>query len=386
MNTNRHSRRQPPVPPMPGSHPQGARFPEPVGRGAAAPGPGNGPVDGPGNASGPAGHRPDPDRLGADGQRVMTARQLRRHGVGPAALAERIRPGGPWQRLLPDVYLLHDQPPTSRDRVQAALVYAGRDQSGHGPLGGGREAMVTGLAALALHGFASVPPLPGLRHIEVLVPQQRRLRATGGVLLHRSRQVPRPDDVGGLPCAPVPRALADAVRRLPDALAVRRVLTEAVMAGHCDGAAVVRELAAADVLDLPHVAAAANALEIADRVMGEERLYALVRRHQLPDPVWNVELVLPGGPPLGGVDAYWPDQAVAVCVDARAAAAQPDDEESWARYVRQRERLDALGIALVHVTPTKLRASPEQQAAVIRTALMAAADGDPAAYVAVIPR
>lgn len=343
--------------------------------------------------SGPAGDArggPPPDDLYGDAQRVMTGRQLRRAGVGPSLLAARTRPGGPWQRLLPDVYLLHDQPPSSRDRVQAALLYAGRDPDAHGPLGGGREAMVTGLAALALHGFSCVPPLPGLRHIEILVPQQqRRLRPTAGVLLHRAARVPRPQDVGGLPCAPPARAVADAVRRLPDAKAVRRVLTESVMAGHCDGGAVVRELAEAGVLDLPHVAAAAGVLQIADRVMGEERLYAMVRCHQLPDPVWNVELVLPGGPPLGGVDAYWPDHAVAVCVDARAASAVPDDEESWSRYVRQRERLDALGIALVHLTPAKLRSSLEQQAAVVRTALMSCADGGDGGggvYVAVIPR
>ena len=43
----------------------------------------------------------------------------------------------------------------------------------------------------------------------------------------------------------------------------------------------------------------------------------MVRGHGLPEPLWNVELRLPGGPHLGGVDAYWPDQAVAVEIDTR---------------------------------------------------------------------
>jgi len=325
-----------------------------------------------------------PDASSA-GSGVLSARQLRERGLSAALIAERCAPGGPWQRLLPDVYLLHPGPPSSRERVQAALLYAGRDPGRHGPQGGGREAMVTGRAALALHGFTSVPPLAGQRRIDVLVPQQRRLRDAGEVALHRVRTLPRAQEVCGLPCVPVPRALADAVTAPDDPGMIRRMLTEAVLAGYCDGASVLRELAEADLLDLPHVAAALPALHVADRTTGEDRLYAMVRCHQLPDPLWNVELVLPGGPPLGGVDAYWPDEAVAVVVDARASWAG-HDEDAWGRHARQRERLEALGITLVHLTPAKLADALEQQAAIVRTALMASTDRTPAAYVGVIPR
>ncbi|MBY8880775.1 hypothetical protein [Actinacidiphila acidipaludis] len=316
---------------------------------------------------------------------VFSARLLRERGLSPALIAERCAPGGPWQQLLPDVYLLHPGPPSSRERVQAALLYAGRDPGRHGPLGGGREAMVTGRAALALHGFTSVPPLAGQQRIDVLVPHQRRLRDAGDVALVRVRALPNPQELCGLPCVPVPRALADAVTAPDDPDIIRRMLTEAVLAGYCDGAAVLRELAEAESLDLPHVAAALPALHAADRTMGEDRLYAMVRCHRLPDPLWNVELVLPGGPPLGGVDAYWPDEAVAVVVDARAASAGHDDD-AWVRHARQRERLEALGITLVHLTPAKLGSALEQQAAIVRTALMASTDRTPAAYVGVIPR
>jgi hypothetical protein len=346
-------------------------------------------------------------------ERVVTLRRLREQGVPAAVVARRCRPGGPWRELLPQVYLLHSGTPTSRERLRAALLYAGRDPRGHGPLDGGREAMVTGLAALALHRFTCVPPLPGLPRIDVLVPRQRRLRDAGDVAIHRAgNALPRPQDVTGLPCAPVPRALADAVAGLDDAETVRRLLTEAVRGGHCDAAAVLRELAAGGLLERPLVAAAVGALRRADRGMAEERLYAMVRDHGLPDPVWNVELRLPGGPPLGAVDAYWPEHAVAVAIDPRAdgpASARGEgaapggaardrpavdggawgewtgDDEVWSRTVRQRERLDALGITLVHLTPAKLRDAAEQQAAVVRTALVDAVEHLPAAYVVVTP-
>lgn len=386
------------------------------------------------------------DRRLPSEQRIMTLRQLCGHGVPAAAVADLCRPGGPWRQVLPDVYLLHSGPPSSRERLRAALLYAGWDPDAREPLGGGREAMITGQAALALHRLSCVPALPELPRIDVLVARHRRLRDAGEVCVRRARALPRPQDAAGLPCAPVPRALADAVRDLDDAETVRRLLTEAVRGGHCDAEAVLHELAGAGLLVRPQIAAAVGALRCADRTMAEQRLYAMVRGLRLPDPVWNVELRLPGGTSLGAVDAYWPEQAVAVAIDPRAgrppsgagpygtragdsaamdhgpavddayamddgpvpddacadpfrnalyggdgdetrpAAVESGDDEAWSRCVRQRKRLEALGITLVHVTPAGLRDACEQQAAVVRTALVAAADELPAAYVVVTPR
>lgn len=321
------------------------------------------------------------ERLARGGESVLTVRQLRQHGITGAVIAERCRPGGPWQEWLPQVYLLHEGPPSSQERVRAALLYAGREPGTHGPAGGGREAMVTGLAALALYRFTCVPPLPGLPRIDVLVGRQRRLRDAGDVTLHRARDLPRPQDVDGLPCAPPARALADAVGELDDVDTVRVLFSEAVRAGHCDASAVVRELEEAGLLDRPYVRGAMLVLRAEGRAVAEQRLYAMVRCHRLPDPVWNVALTLPGGPPLGAVDAYWPEHAVAVVIDARI-----EREAAGSRATRQRERLEALGITLVYVTPSKLRDAMVQQAMVVRTALMASADGSPAAYVVVTPR
>ncbi|MER7758249.1 hypothetical protein [Streptomyces sp. NPDC097619] len=307
--------------------------------------------------------------------RVLNTAQLREHGVTSSDTAERCRSGGPWRQLLPGVFLLHPGLPTSEERLHAALLYAGRR---------GDDVMVTGLAALALHGFTAVPALPALDRIDILVPGTRRLRSAGFARLVREHDAPLPQAVTGLPVAPVARALADAVAGLEDAGTVRRLLSEAVRAGHCEPAAIVRELTRARLLTRAHVTDAVDSLLAEGRAIAEDRLYELVRVFGLPDPVWNVDLRLPGGPRLGGVDAYWPDQAVAVELDTRAPRQERDDQ--WGEYARKREDLERLGLTVVYVTPRKLRDHAEQQAAVIRTALTASGDREPAAYLVVLPR
>lgn len=347
---------------------------------------------------------PRPLRHLADAQRrVMSTAQLRAHGVGAAEVSAHCRPGGPWQQLLPGVHLLHPGPPTSEERLHGVLLYAGRPPAKESraipaqprpgePHAGYADAMITGLAALTLHRFSSTPPLLSLDRIDVLVPRTRRLRSTGCARLVRAHTLPTPLQITGVPVAPVARALADAVAHLAEARAVRRLLTEAVRGGHCEPAALVAELNRARLLGRPHVVDAVDSLLAEGRAIAEDRLHALVHDHGLPDPLWNVDLRLPGGPHLGGVDAYWPEQAVAVELDTRAprhgrtGRKEQEDDEQWSEYARKREHLERLGVTVVHITPKKLRDAPDQQAAVVLTALMASCDRDPAAYIVVLPR
>ncbi|MFD7918262.1 hypothetical protein ACFV3R_03410 [Streptomyces sp. NPDC059740] len=376
-------------------------------------------------------------------RRLMTSRQLREHGVPAHRTGERCRPGGPWQQLLPGVHLLHPGPPTPQDLLQATLLYATqRPVPRPGAEEAERPAMLTGLAALALHGFASVPALSALSQVDVLVPATRRLRSAGFAHVVRDAVLPRAERVAGLPVAPVARALADAVAELtrpvaepsgrtpaatvpgrrreaagpasgparaahvpapssPSALAgppaatasprgvseVCELLTEAVRDGHCEATAVAAELTRSGLLGRPAVAAAVETLTAEGRARAEDRLYALVRAHGLPEPVWNVDLRLPGGPWLGAVDAYWPEQAVAVEIDARGPRRDEEEAElAWNGQARKRETLERLGVTVVHLTPRKLREAPDQQAAVVRTALVSAADREPSAYLVVLPR
>ncbi|MFJ4967930.1 hypothetical protein [Streptomyces sp. NPDC088755] len=355
--------------------------------------------------SSPPSPRP-PHHLQDVTHRVLSAAQLRARGVSAAQTSAQCLPGGPWQHLLPGVYLLHSGPPGGQERLHGALLYAGRPPASSRRTppepsdAGFGEAMVTGLAALALHGFATGPDLGELHRVDVLVPCTRRLRSTRFVEVVRASELPVPVRLAGVPVAPVERALTDAVAGLGDAEAVRRLLTEAVRAGHSEPAAVVRELSAAKLLGRPAVVDAVDALLAEGRAVAEARLYAMVREHGLSEPLWNVTLRLPGGPELGGVDAFWPDQAVAVELDTRAprfGAPQqgqrprnrdPEHVEDprWSAYAAKRDHLERLGVTVVHLTPRKLREAMDQQATVVRTALMAANDREPAAYLVVLPR
>ncbi|WP_052851003.1 hypothetical protein [Streptomyces avicenniae] len=313
-------------------------------------------------------------------ERVLSARQLRERGV-TAAVAQRLcRPGGPWQMPLPGVFLLHAGPPTGEETVRAALCYAG---------GRPGEAVVTGLAALALHGFTAVPPSSATERVDVLVPRTRRLRSAGRARLIRTSALPRAVVVGGFPVAPVARALADAIAHLPGTPEVRRLLGEAVRGGHCEPRAVVRELAWAGLLGRPVVAEAVRTLPAEGRAAAEGRLLETVRAAGLPDPCWNVALWLPDGPFLGTVDAYWPRPAVAVRIDAWRPGPVPGpelDPERRARDLRLHQTLVGLGVGVVRLTPRGLRDAPERQAAVLADALRAAERRPPATYVVVMPR
>lgn len=205
----------------------------------------------------------------------------------------------------------------------------------------------------------------------MLVPRTRRLRSTRFVQVTRAAVLPRPQQpargAAGPGGAGTRRRGGLARGRLngapdPDGGGAR---------GHCEPASVVRELNEAKLLGRAHVVDAVDALLVEGRAMAEGRLYEMVRTHRLPQPLWNVELSLPGGSFLGGVDAYWPEQAVALELGARSP------REEHVAYAAEREHLERLGVTVVRVTPKQLRDSTAQLSVVLRTAMMAAEDREP---------
>src|SRR5580693_10290605 len=106
---------------------------------------------------------------------VVSRGQLLDLGMKDTAMQWRVRGAGPWQVLLPGVYLGLTGAPSLLQKGMAALLYAGAGS------------LITGPAALMHHGLRS----PGmLETVDVLVPAGRQRRSTGFVQLHRTARVP----------------------------------------------------------------------------------------------------------------------------------------------------------------------------------------------------
>ena len=119
--------------------------------------------------------RAAPERLAASQYGVITRAEAQQCGLTPRMLERKIRPGGPWQRLLPGVYLTHTGEPSRDQQLMAALCY------------GGDGAIITGLAAVHRYGVRG----PATSVVDVLIPHFARRESRGFVVVHRTRQVPR---------------------------------------------------------------------------------------------------------------------------------------------------------------------------------------------------
>lgn len=82
---------------------------------------------------------------------VITRQQVLLCGMPASTLDRRVAPDGPWQRLLPGVYLAVAGSATQAQREMAALLYAGP------------RSLITGSAAARRHHLSSRPrstPVP----------------------------------------------------------------------------------------------------------------------------------------------------------------------------------------------------------------------------------
>ncbi|MEV7835306.1 hypothetical protein AB0P12_32485, partial [Streptomyces subrutilus] len=313
--------------------------------------------------SGPRAHRPGRRQLG-----LATRHQLTAAGVPTGTVTSRTRPGGPWQRLLPRVYLLQTGPPDPRQRALAAVLYAAPPDAD--PLSGDTAAL-TGGAALALLGVREAPHTPA----DVLIRAPRRLAATGWARPLPTSRWPRAITVAGIPCTRPVRAAADYASRgdqPPDR--VRSVLAHVVQAGWCHPHDLHAELRAARLLRRPAVRAAAEELLAGVRSVAEARARDALTASDLPAPLWNARLHTPGGAFLATPDAYWPEAGVALEIDS---AEYHYTRDAWQATLRRRLRLEAHGILVVSATPSMIRDTPHDVLAALR-ALLALATARPA--------
>ncbi|MFJ6796509.1 hypothetical protein [Streptomyces sp. NPDC091268] len=284
-------------------------------------------------------------------------------GVPGATLSSRTRAGGPWQRLLPRVYLLQTGPPDQRQHALAAVLYAADPATD--PLSGDTAAL-TGGAALALLGIRDAPCLPA----DVLVRSPRRLARTARVRPLSTCRWPRTIAVSGVPSTRAVRAAADFAARAQDPDRIRSTLAQVVQAGWCHPQDLYAELRAARLLTRPAVRAAAAELLAGVRSPAEARARDVLTATDLPTPFWNARLHTPDGAFLASPDAYWPDEGVALEIDS---AEYHYTRDAWHATLRRRLRLEAHGILVVSATPSMVRDTPAEVLGALRTLLALAA-------------
>ena len=282
---------------------------------------------------------------------VITREQAVTVGVTRHALRHRLRSGGPWQGLLPGVYLATTGTPTPIQQEMAAMLYAGPDS------------VVTGLAAVRQHHIRG----PVTELVDVLVPASRRRRDADFVRLHRTTHLPtRVWQLGPLRYALPARAVADAVRDLTSLRDVRAMVADAVQRSHCRVPDLSTELNAGPSVGSKLFREALTDVADGIRSAAEGDLKDLLTKAGLPMPLFNAAIYDGDGTFIARPDAWWPERGVAVEVDSHEWHLSPHDHT---RTLERQRRMGKHGIVVLPFTPREIRTQPADVINTIRHAL-----------------
>lgn len=272
---------------------------------------------------------------------VASRAQLLAAGVGVESW--RWHAGRTWRMVLPRVVLMSRSDPTPRQRLVAALLWAGP------------RSVLAGPTAARAHGITSAPD-DGSVHL--LVPRPGTDRAAGFASVRRT-VLHDPDVVvrGPLRMSSPARAAVDAAASAPSPATATAVLVEAVQ----------RRIASLDdVAEWVHrtrpapdgsVRAALTAAATGAWSRPEHALSVLVGRSTvLPEPWLNPELTTASGTALLTPDVWFDDVALAAMVHSYRFHAQGED---WDATVDADGSLTAQGIVVVGVTPRRIDREPD---------------------------
>jgi|SRR5579875_1311834 len=291
---------------------------------------------------------------------VITRAQAFACGLTRNALDYRIRAAGPWQRMLPGVYLAVTGRPSTEQNEMAALLY------------GGPRSVLTGASALRRHWLRE----RGGGIVDLLVPWVCQRQSVGFVRLHRTSRLPEMHCFDGpfrwvLP----PRAVADTAQWMTNLGDVRAMVAESIQRGRCSAALLNEELSNAPIRGSALLRQALAEIAEGVRSSAEGDLHDLIKTAGLPRPLFNPRLFA-GGKLIAVPDCWWPRAGVAAEVDSREWHFSPQD---WERTMRRHEVMSAHGIITLHFTPRRIRREPSAVAAAIREAIAAGEDRPPLA-------
>ena len=267
---------------------------------------------------------------------VAAVADLTALGMPSSTIARRVQAGHA-RRLLRGVVKEGPDEPTSDQRAAAALLYAGPGS------------VLSGGEALRRHGLTD--PTPDGR-ILVLVDSDRQRTSSAFAEIERTERLPRPVDVGGLPLAPLERAVICTVRRLDRRDAVRAVLAEAIQRGRTTVARLRAELVAGSQRGSALPRQVLDELDAGVRSVAEAWARDLHRDSDLPPVLWNPRLHAADGTFIAQADAYFADVGLAWEIDSLAHHFALAD---WDATLRRRARMQSFGLVVAHTRPRRLR-------------------------------
>lgn len=242
-----------------------------------------------------------------------------------------------WRILLPGVYLAATGTPSARQRLRAALLYAGP------------QSQLADQTALTAYG---VRYLPSDSATYLLIPATDRRVSRDGVIIRRTTRLPSPRLVSALPYSPPARALSDFAARIGNERLALAVLADAVQRRIANVEDVVAELS--HVTGRGHGVAGriAQRLSSGARSAPEADFLSLVERSQvLPPPLVNALLELPNGRRISP-DALFADAALVHETNGRSAHAATDVFDSMQE---RHGAMTAAGFTVLHSSPYQLR-------------------------------
>jgi hypothetical protein len=285
---------------------------------------------------------------------VITRAQTLGCGLSEGMLRHRIRDGGPWQAVLPGVYVAQTGTVTPLQRETAAVLYAGPGS------------LITGLAALRAHEIRA----PITDRIDVLVPAGRRRHGGEFVRLIRTRRLPKAAlCTGPISYAPAARAVADTARSLANSREVKAITADAIQRKRCGYEQLLAELNAGPSRGSARLRKVLAEVAEGIRSVAEGDLKRLIERERLPRPLYNPRLYA-GDEFIASPDCWWPREGVAVEVDSREWHLSPED---WEKTMLRRARMTSHGIVVLNFTPGQIRGKPGMVAGTIRSTLAAMA-------------
>lgn len=272
---------------------------------------------------------------------VIRTSVLRAMGVGAKTIVDRTS-GGPWQRILPGLILLHNGQPSRIQRDTAASMY------------GGDGSMLSGRTGLALHGFGESK---SSADILLLIPPERHRKDVSFIVTERTERMPTATIKMGLPVAPIDRCLLDAARRIRDRRTCIALIAEVVQRGVVDVGSLLTELddgcgrgSAVPRRALHELLGGAHSVAEVDA----EKLY---ERSGLPPSQANVDLYTEDGVFIMNTDRWFDEVGLANEIDSYLHHASPADYE---KTVKRRAGAEGHGVIVTAFTPKMIAEEPQR--------------------------